>query len=221
MARVKHSERARTRTLSADEIRTLWQALEGLPKTSAALIKILLLTGQRRSEVGSMRWEDLKDDLWTIPAEVNKTKKAQVVPLSEDVRSLLAELPRQGAYVFGRGGRTRFSGFSKLKVTLDAEIERLWSVDHDKPMEAWVFHDLRRTARSLLAASGVRREIAERVLGHTIKGVEGVYDRHAYVDEKRDALNRLAAKIRQMTTPMPENVVPFGRGEVGGLGDSA
>ena len=209
MTRVKQRERSRTRILNEDEIRTLWQALEQLPALPSILVKVLVLTAQRRGEVGAMRWDEIADDLWTIPAEKYKTKKANVVPLSEEVRRLLNTLPRRGEYVFGRAGKTPFSGFSKLKKALDTKMKKRWKKDHDKPMETWVIHDLRRTSRSLLAACGVRSEIAERVLGHTIKGVEGVYDHYGYFDEKRDALERLAARLGQIVRSHPPNVVPL------------
>jgi integrase len=216
MSRVKHKERARKRILSTEEIQVLWQALEDLPKPSATLVKLLLLTGQRRSEVGGMRWQDIDGDLWTIPVEMSKTKQTQTVPLSHEARALLENLPKDGPYVFGRNGTTPFSGYSKLKAALNAELERRWTEIHDTPMEPWVFHDLRRTARSLLAAAGVRREVAERVLGHTIQGVEGVYDRHEYTEEKRDALERLADAIMLVVAPTPPNVVQLKPKEIGG-----
>jgi len=68
-------------------------------------------------------------------------------------------------------------------------------------MPSWVLHDLRRTARSLLSRAGVRPDISERVLGHAIPGVEGVYDRHSYDHEKADALNRLATLIDTIVHP--------------------
>ena len=76
-------------------------------------------------------------------------------------------------------------------------------------MPQWQLHDLRRTARSLMARAGVRPDIAERVLGHAIAGVEGVYDRHQYADEKADALARLAALVRDIVQPPVANVVPM------------
>ena len=68
----------------------------------------------------------------------------------------------------------------------------------------WVVHDLRRTAKTLMARAEVRPDISERVLGHTIKGVEGVYDQHSYDDEKADALNRLAAEVERIINPPPK-----------------
>ena len=77
-------------------------------------------------------------------------------------------------------------------------------------MARWTLHDLRRTARSLMSRAGVPRDHAERVLGHAIAGVEGVYDRHAYEDEKADALDKLAQLIDRIVNPPDQtNVVPL------------
>ena len=79
-----------------------------------------------------------------------------------------------------------------------------------EPIPNWTLHDLRRTAKTLMARAGVRPDISERVLGHVIAGVEGTYDRHSYADEKRDALEKLAAMIERILNPTPANVVKFG-----------
>jgi integrase len=79
----------------------------------------------------------------------------------------------------------------------------------DLRANVWTIHDLRRTARSLMSRAGVRSDIAERVMGHAIMGVEGVYDRHSYTDEKADALQRLSGLIEQILNPAPANVVPL------------
>jgi integrase len=68
-------------------------------------------------------------------------------------------------------------------------------------MKHWTFHDLRRTARSLLSRAGIANDIAERVLGHVIPGVRGVYDRYEYRDEKKDALERLGAMVERILLP--------------------
>jgi integrase len=81
-------------------------------------------------------------------------------------------------------------------------------------MPRWTLHDLRRTARSLMARAGVRPDVAERVMGHVIVGVEGVYDRHSYRDEKADALQRLAALIDSIVHPR-DNVVTMAKGRTG------
>jgi integrase len=77
------------------------------------------------------------------------------------------------------------------------------------PLPNWTLHDLRRTAKTLMVRAGVRPDISERVLGHVISGVEGTYDRHSYADEKRDALEKLAAMIERILEPLPCNVATF------------
>jgi integrase len=78
-----------------------------------------------------------------------------------------------------------------------------------EPIPNWAIHDLRRTAKTLMARAGVRPDISERVLGHVIAGVEGTYDRHSYADEKREALEKLATMIERILSPLPSNVQPL------------
>ena len=177
---------ARTRVLSDDEIHALWPALGG---TFGALVKTLLLTGQRRDEVAHMTRGELgTDGVWAIPAERYKTGRPNFVPLSPAVRAIIEAQPKLNTcdYVFpSRTGRTPLSGFGKAKAKLDRAV----------PLSNWTLHDLRRTAKTLMVREGVRPDISERVLGHAIAGVEATYDRHDYLAEKRDALDRLAARI--------------------------
>lgn len=210
MAVTRSTERARTRTLNPEEIETLWRASNALSDRSGALVKMLLLTGQRIGEVGKMRWDEVSNAVWKIPADKYKTGREHVVPLTPATCELLDNLPMSGDYVFGRKGKTPYSGFSKLKKQLDREIASLWADDHDAPMPHWVFHDLRRTARSFMAAEGVPGEHAERVLGHVINGVEGVYNRHGYDLEKQAALEALAKSIDQISRSTFDNVITLG-----------
>jgi integrase len=105
-------------------------------------------------------------------------------------------------YVFAGRGQAAFNSFSLSKQQLDHKLPK---------MEGWVLHDLRRTGRSLLARAGVRPDIAERVLGYAIPGVEGVYDRYRYDTEKAEALLALEAKVKAILNPPPANVVPIKR----------
>jgi len=104
--------------------------------------------------------------------------------------------PRRSGFIFSSdGGKTAFSGYSKAKRALDRKIDELRKVARRRPIDHWTLHDLRRTARSLMSRAGVPSDHAERVLGHTIPGVRHVYDRHAYVAEKREGLVRLSKQI--------------------------
>jgi integrase len=212
MAQTKPKERARRRTLDDQEIRDLWVALDALgeeaPACYPAFLKALLLTGQRRSEVSRMRWEEVDGNQWVIPAQRAKNGIENVVPLTLPVLTLLGE-PRKTGFVFSNdGGKTAFSGYSKAKVALDRKLADLRRADRRQPMPGFVQHDLRRTARSLMSRAGVPSDHAERVLGHVIPGVREVYDRHSYAAEKREALEKLNALVDRIQHP-GEPVVAF------------
>lgn len=209
-ARANPKERARTRVLSDDEIRTIWPLL-GKAETFGALLKVLLLTAQRRDEVANMAFKEIgADGIWTIPAERYKTKRSNHVPLSNAARAIIKAQPKIDGcdYVFPSSSNTPFSGFGKSKARLDKAVlldmrKRAREGDQVEPPPNWTLHDLRRTAKTLMARAGVRPDISERVLGHVIAGVEATYDRHSYADEKRDALEKLAAMIEQILRPAP------------------
>lgn len=113
-----------------------------------------------------------------------------------------------GDFVFSTDhGETSFSSFSKAKKRLDAEIAKLRSEAKLPAMAPWRLHDLRRTARSLLSRAKVDPDIAERVLAHALPGVRRVYDKYAYLAEKRDALERLAALVKSIVEPPSDKVV--------------
>jgi integrase len=211
MARTKPAERARKRFLSDEELRDVWQALDMavVPTCYPAYVRTLLLTAQRRDEVARMNWSEIEGDTWVIPAERYKTGIENVVPLTDAVLPLFGN-PRKTGFVFGSTGSTLpFSSFPKAKRALDKAVAELRDGEKRKPMPHWTLHDLRRTARSLMSRAGVSVDIAERVLGHKITGVRGVYDRHAYIAEKRDALERLAVLVQRILNPPAGNVIPM------------
>ena len=107
-------------------------------------------------------------------------------------------------FVFPGRGERAFASFGRGKEKLDTKLETTLP-----RADRWVIHDLRRTARSLMSRAGVRPDIAERVLGHAIPGVEGVYDRHSYAEEKAEALGKLAALVDRIVKPALDNVVEF------------
>jgi integrase len=211
MSRTKPRERARSRVLSDEEIRAIWPAL-GEAGTFGALVKTLLLTAQRRDEVANMsRGEIGKDWIWSIPAERYKTKKPNFVPLSKVALAVIEAQPTMDGceHVFPSRVKTTFSGFGKAKAKLDRAVLAAMRANTGAkvdPIPNWTLHDLRRTAKTLMVRAGVRPDISERVLGHVIAGVEGTYDRHSYADEKRDALEKLAAMIERIINPPPSNI---------------
>ncbi len=207
------AERSRDRVLSDDELRGLWAATDAIGWPFGALVKILLLTGQRRDEVGKMRWSeiDLDGKLWILPKERSKNAQAHAVPLSGPVLAILAGLPRIASakgqdYVFTVTGKTAVSGFSGAKERIDA----LLAASHGEPVPAWVLHDLRRTAATGMARLGTALPVVERVLNHvsgSFGGIVGVYQKHGFADEKRHALTTWAAFVERLVTAEPGNNV--------------
>jgi integrase len=199
--------------LSDDEIRIVWPLLSKAG-TFGALLKTLLLTAQRRDEVANMAFKEIgADGIWTIPAERYKTKRSNHIPLSTAACAVIKAQPKIDGcdHVFPSRAKTAFSGFGKGKARLDKAVlsdmqKRAKKGTKVEPLPNWTLHDLRRTAKTLMARSGVRPDISERVLGHVIAGVEGTYDRHSYADEKRDALEKLAAMIERILNAPRSNV---------------
>lgn len=181
-----------------------------LPSCYPSFIRCLLFTALRRSEAARARWSEFTcvnrdgfdGETWTIPGARMKGKRDHAVPVTPAIAALFSRPPdiRARPFLFSsNGGRTPFSGFSKAKAALDKEIHKRRQEDGRGPMPQWQLHDLRRTAKTLMQRGGVRPDISERVLAHTIKGVEGTYDRWAYLPEKREALMALAALIDRST----------------------
>ena len=192
--RVDPKARTRARILSDDELRSVWKQAEA-DGTFGAIVRLLLLTGQRREKVATMKRADVVDGVWTIATAEREKGNAGTLALPPQAIEIINAQPRMAGnpYVFaGRRGDGGCLDISQSKRPFDATLP---------PMPRWVLHDLRRTSRSLLSRSGVRPDIAERVLGHAIPGVGGVYDRHDYSDEKADALRRLVALIDEIVTP--------------------
>lgn len=205
MARTRGYERARSRVLTDDEIRVIWPCLAG---TFGSLVRVALLTAQRRGEVGNMRRSEIAEGIWAIPAEKYKTKRPNFVPLSGAALAVIEAQPA-GDVVFPQRKGTPFTMYGKGKEDLDKAIT---AANAGEPLEPWTLHDLRRTAKTLMVRAGVRPDISERVLGHVISGVEGVYDRYSYLDEKRDALEKLAAMVERILNPPGENIVALRQG---------
>jgi integrase len=205
MRRTNPKERARSRTLSDDEIRAVWKASEA-NGTFGALVRLLLLTAQRREKVVSMRRQDIAiDGTWTIPTEAREKGTPGELVLPEAALAIIRAQPQlgQNPYVLAGRGNGHINGYSKAKRQFDAKLP--------PGILQWQLHDLRRSARSLMSRAGVRPEVAERCLGHALQGVEGVYDRHAYRSEKADALKRLAALIDAIVHRRSADVLPMKR----------
>jgi integrase len=193
---------SRQRVLADPEIKEFWRAAGRLGYPFGTLFRLLLMTGQRRSEVAEARWRefDLKNRIWTIPAERFKSDSVQLVPLTDDMIALLETIPRwnAGDFLFSTtGGKTPINGFSYEKRKLnDIMIGALG----DFEMRPWVLHDLRRTLRTRLSSLKVDDVVAEMIIGHGRKGIQRVYDQHAYIDEMREALEAWNARLREIVS---------------------
>ena len=220
--RAPSAEHSRDRVLDDDELRRLWIASGGMPYPFGPWVRLLILTGQRRDEVAGMRWSelDLGAGMWALPKERTKNGRAHDVPLTASIVDILSGLPRDGSdFVFSTTGKTAVSGYSKAKIVIDKSVraalkkeavERGDKPDAVQPLQPWVFHDFRRTVATNLAKIGIPVHVVERLLNHvsgTVSGIAAVYNRHSYIDERRQALEAWATRLDQIVRGTPANVV--------------
>jgi integrase len=194
----RNEKKARDRILDDEEIRAVWNVCAG-NGTFGALVRLALLTAQRESKLANLKWEHIVDGVWTVATEEREKGNIGQVRLPQLVLDVISAQPRVSAYVFPSHGGP-FTSFSQCKARLDKKLPA---------MEPWRLHDLRRTARSLLARLKVPTEEAEAVLGHARPGIERTYNRHPYFEEKGAALQRLANEIERIINPSTSNVVPL------------
>jgi integrase len=208
MARTRPKERARTRVLKDEEIKLIWPQLDKLGVHGAA-IKMLFLTAQRVGEVCQIdRARVDHNGVWEIPAEMYKSKRPQFVPLTEQALKLIdAQTQVDGStlvFPAEKDARKSVSNLSTMKAELDGLVT---DENGGEPIPHWTLHDIRRTCRTLMSRAGIAPHIGERVLGHAIPGVEGVYDRHSYITEKRHALTLLCDLLEGIITPPAIRVI--------------
>jgi integrase len=205
------AERSRERVLTDPELRNVWQAADKVGGPFGALVKLLVLTGQRRDEVAGMSWPeiDLGGRLWTLPAARVKNNRVHEIPLSAAALAVLQALPRIGErFVLTSNGEAPSSGYSKGKRKLDALLP--------PDMAPWRLHDIRRTVASGMARLGANLPVIERLLNHSsgsFAGIVGVYQKHDFADEKRRALDAWGAFVTDLVSDRPRrNVVRLGGG---------
>jgi integrase len=179
----------RERSLSDSEVAKVWLAA---PENDYGnIVKLLLLTGCRREEIGSLRWSeiDLEAQTITIAKERTKNGMEHVAPLTDVAISVLRGIRRRGDrdYVFGIARDGGFSGWAKAKIALDKAVAL---------KEDWRLHDLRRTVRTGLGKLGVQPHVAEAVLNHLPPKLIRTYDRNTYTAEKRDALGKWTTHLK-------------------------
>ncbi|MBU2034040.1 MAG: site-specific integrase [Alphaproteobacteria bacterium] len=187
--------RPRDRWLSDKELRLIWHATPECHPCFGPIVRLLILTGQRREEVCGMHWQELDraERLWTLPGQRTKNSEFNTIPMNELAMIELDRLaggekwPRNGR-VFATASGAGFAGYHKGKMKLDSAIEET----EGEPLPPWRLHDLRRTLATNFQRLGVRFEVTEAVLNHVSgsrAGVAGVYQRHDWKEEKRHALD--------------------------------
>ena len=236
-------ERARDRVLTDDEIRWLWQACDEIGWPFGPIIKLLLLTAQRRDEAGGMKWTeiDFHKRTWILPRSRAKSDRGHEVHLSDAAVQILRSLPggpgggHERDLVFTVTGATPVSGFGNAKRRLDAAMRRvrrrsLGEPEEDNelrirlgippnqplPLEIpdWRLHDLRRTAATGMAGLNIAPHVVDKVLNHsggTIRGVAAVYNRFAYLEERRAALESWGRYVTGLFSPQKTNLIALAR----------
>jgi integrase len=180
------------------ELKAIWCALEN--NTYGAIIRLLVLTGQRAGEIARLRWAEVGESEIILPAARTKNNRAHIVPLSSAAREILTAHWREGrAFVFGRGD-SGFSNWSKSKSQLDASTR----------LPHWTPHDIRRAVATGMANLGVQPHVIESVLNH-VSGfkacVAGIYNRSQYEIEKRLALSLWAEHVLSLVKGCESKIV--------------
>jgi len=183
-------EVARDRVLTDPELAQVIVAARTMDGPYGGIVELLALTGQRREEVAGSTWDEFDRDqrIWTLPKARTKNAKQHTIYLSAQAIAVLKGMKRQGPFVFSVYGTVPFQDFSLAKRALD-EISGVTS---------WRLHDLRRTCVSGMARLGIAPHVADKILNHqagTISGVAAVYQRHDFLDERNDALERWGRHI--------------------------
>ncbi|MDF0523402.1 integrase arm-type DNA-binding domain-containing protein [Bradyrhizobium yuanmingense] len=205
---------SRERVLSETELSAIWRASGD--DDYGRIVRLLLLTAQRRDEVGSMQWGELDtiSGVWTLPSARTKNHREHSVPLAPAALALLPHRRNGRDFLFGDGPQRSgdphrgFSGWSKSKTALDARIAKA----RGEPLPHWTVHDLRRSAATVMADRlGVLPHIVEAILNHVSghrAGVAGVYNRARYAAEMREALERWAQHVAALPVQKPGRADP-------------
>ena len=195
--------RPRDRVLSDDELAAVLRTGMSLPGPYGPIVMLLALTGQRRSEVANMRWEELDLDkgVWTIPARRTKTRRSHVVHLTPQMKALLP-IPDEGQpLVFPSAQGKTYQYFSAMKKRHDTT----------SGVTDWVLHDLRRTVATGMAALGVAPHVADKILNHqsgAISGIAAVYQRHEFMADRKAATELWALHIEKLLQQVASHEKP-------------
>jgi integrase len=196
-------ETKRDRLLNDGELVKVWNAAQRLGWPYGSVFQLLMLTGARRDEIGRLRWTEIDGNTIKLTGARTKNGEPHLIPLSTVARALLDKLPRfaDSEFVFSMTGKVAVSDWSTAKFNLD---------DFAVLKDHWRIHDLRRTVSTGMNELGTEPHIVEAVLGHTIKGVAGVYNRAKYQAAKRAALEAWGAHVMALVEGRaPGKVLPL------------
>lgn len=209
----------RERVLDDDELRMVWQAASRMGGLYGGLVRLLLLTAQRRQCLATAQWSEIVEGVWYIREEDGEAKgTGQVLRLPPLALQILNELPRIDGcdFIFGVEHNSEFKPLNSFSQRRDELAELL-----PRPIPRWTLHDLRRTARTRMEDIGIDMQTGEVVLGHALPGVKRTYIRSSFAEKRADALLRLSEHIAQVvglpldqgtpSAPIPTNVVPLKR----------
>ena len=190
--------------LSDAEISRFWAACDKIHPVFASVFRLLLITGQRKSEFAGMRWDELNGDVLDLPGARTKNGLPHLVPLPPLAMETIMAQPRiEGSrFVFSTTGKTSISGWTKIKRDLDK------AMGNPPP---WVIHDLRRTAVTGMNERGIPPQVVEKIVNHQsghLAGVAGVYNKSELLDERRKALRRWATHISGLVSG-DTKVIPY------------
>jgi integrase len=210
----KRQERPRDRVLSDVELRMIWSALED--DDYAAIIKLLMLTGQRAAEIGGLRWSEIQDDMIVLPGERVKNGRTHLVPLSPEARAILDAMPhRSRDRIFGQGDQGFSGGWSRFKAKLDARICDIQQRNGHDPVKPFVVHDLRRSVATKMAEDlKIAPHVVEAVLNHVSGhkgGIAGIYNRASYFPERKQALQMWGAHLLAVVEGRKSNITSLKR----------
>ena len=178
---------ARSRTLSDPELAAIWKAADNGTQYGA-ILRVLMLTGARRNEIGGLRRSEIEDDLITLPPERTKSGRQHFIPLSAAALEIIKAQPRREGrdHIFGNGEDSGFSGWSKSKREL------LVAVDN------WVPHDFRRCLSTWSNEHGAEPHLVEAQLGHVLQGVAATYNLATHLPARRRLLERWAEHLGEV-----------------------
>ncbi|AGI68613.1 DNA integration/recombination/inversion protein [Octadecabacter antarcticus 307] len=190
---------ARDHVLTDYELIQVFKASQEQPYPFGPIVSLLVLTGMRRNEVASMKWDwiDRSEQTIIIPADVTKNKRVHSLPYADLVEAVLETIPEIGPYLFPSRSKTGtiFNGWGKSKERFDASLEDIMP---------YTLHDLRRTFATTHAKIGTPIHVTEKLLNHvsgTISGVAAVYNRHSYMDQMRTAVTGYDIYLKNLSNP--------------------